>query len=76
MKKKRSKVTPKWLSILRKVYTYGGIATIISMLEGRWGLTLKDVALILELYGIGAIIIQALCDASSQKTEDVYKQTP
>lgn len=63
----RTKVTPKWLSILRKIWTYGGATTIISMLEGRFGLLPKDVLLMIELWALIGAIIQAICDTSFAK---------
>lgn len=60
----RKKVTPQWLSIIRKIWTYGGATTIISMLEGRFGLLPKDALLMVEIYLFIGFIIQVICDTS------------
>lgn len=65
--KKRKKITPLWLSIMRKIYTYVGATALFSMLEGRFGLLPKDILLIIELYMFGGVVIQIICDASYAK---------
>lgn len=58
----RKTKTPKWLSILRKLYTYIGTTGIFTALTGRFGLTAEDMVLILEIYIIGGFAIQTVCD--------------
>lgn len=69
----RKKITPKWLSITRKVYTYIGSTSLFTAIGGLWGLTDSQVVFITTLYLIGLNIIQTICDVSYQKERDIYK---
>jgi hypothetical protein len=69
----RKKITPKWLSITRKVYTYIGSTSLFTAIGGMWDLSKDEVIFITTLYLIGLNLIQTICDASYQKEKDVYK---
>lgn len=53
--------TPKWLSILRKLYLYIGGTTMYTIIE-YMQLSHEQTKLAVELYGFGAIAIQVICD--------------
>jgi len=69
----RKKITPTWLSITRKVYTYIGSTSLFTALGGMWDLDKDQVIFITTLYLIGLNLIQTICDASFQKDNDIYK---
>lgn len=64
---KRKKVTPLWLSITRKVYTYIGSTSLFTMLGGMWSLLDNQVLAITTFYLIGLNLIQTICDMAYQK---------
>lgn len=68
----RKTKTPRWLSIVRKLYIYIGISTIYAVLE-YFNLNPKEMKLSIELYGFGAIAIQVICDAYFLKESDLPK---
>jgi len=69
----RKKITPKWLSITRKVYTYIGSTSLFTALGGMWNMSEHQIIFITTVYLIGLNLIQTICDASFQKEKDVYK---
>ena len=69
----RKKITPTWLSVTRKVYTYIGSTSLFTALGGMWDLDKDQVILITTIYLIGLNLIQTICDASFQKDNDIYK---
>jgi len=69
----RKKITPKWLSITRKVYTYIGSTSLFTALGGMWDLDKDQIILMTTVYLIGLNLIQTICDASFQKEKDIYK---
>ena len=58
----RKTKTPKWLSIVRKLYLYIGGTAIYTLIE-YFELNQKDTKLAIEVYGFVAIAIQLTCDA-------------
>lgn len=70
--KKRKKVTPRWLSIARKVHTYLGGSTLITMTLTRVGWSTDDVLLFFEWWAAVGMIVQFICDMSfkKEKVED------
>jgi hypothetical protein len=69
----RKKITPKWLSITRKVYTYIGSTSLFTALGGMWDFDKDQIILMTTIYLIGLNLIQTICDASFQKEKDIYK---
>lgn len=69
----RKKITPKWLSITRKVYTYIGSTSLFTALGGMWDLDKDQIILMTTVYLIGLNLIQTICDASFQKEKNIYK---
>lgn len=69
----RKKITPKWLSITRKVYTYIGSTSLFTALGGMWNLDKDQIILMTTVYLIGLNLIQTICDASFQKEKNIYK---
>ena len=67
----RKTITPKWLSITRKVYTYIGSTSLFTALGGMWDLDKDQVILITTIYLIGLNLIQTICDASFQKEKTI-----
>lgn len=65
----RKTSTPKWLSILRKMYLYIGGTTIYSIIE-YFNLSKEATKMVIEIYGAGAIFIQAYCDAYFIKSKN------
>ena len=72
----RKTKTPKALSIFRKLYAYLGATGFSTLLIGKWGITEKDMLLILELYMYGGVFIQVVCDAYFFKEDSVPKFKP
>lgn len=56
--------TPKWLSIVRKIYLYVGATAIYSIVDV---LSIKDTKLIVEIYGVIGFGIQVFCDTYYKK---------
>lgn len=67
--------TPKWLSILRKLYTYIGVSGLFTAIQGKWGISAEDMLFIVELYLAGAVAIQTICDTYYIK-EEGFKPDP
>lgn len=65
----RKTKTPKWLSILRKLYLYIGGTTMYTIIE-YFNLSHEATKLVVELYGLGAISIQLICDAYFVKDKE------
>lgn len=61
--------TPKWLSIVRKLYLYIGGTTMYTIVE-YVGLSHEQTKLAIELYGLGAIAIQLICDTYFVKEKE------
>lgn len=64
---KRKKVTPKWLSIARKVHIYLGGSTMITMTLQRFGWDAEGILLFFEWWAAIGMIVQFICDVSYQK---------
>jgi hypothetical protein len=69
---KRKKITPQWLSIVRKVYTYIGSTSLFTALGGMWDMSDHQLLFVTTMYLIGLNLIQTICDASYQRDEDIY----
>jgi hypothetical protein len=71
---KRTKVTPKWISIVRKIYTYIGSTSLFGALGGIYDLNEHQILFMVTMYLIGLNAVQTICDMSYQKEDsDVYK---
>lgn len=71
----RKTKTPRWLSIVRKLYIYIGVGTIYAVLE-YLKLNPTEMKLAIELYGFGAIAIQVICDAYFLKDDSPLPKFP
>jgi len=69
----RKKITPQWLSITRKIYTYIGSTSLFTAIGGMWDLSEHQVIFITTIYLIGLNLIQTICDSTYQKEKDIYK---
>lgn len=67
MKKKRTKVTPRWLSITRKVMTYLGGGTFLTSFFTRFGLSGDNLLFAVECWMTLQVVIQIICDLSYAK---------
>lgn len=68
------KETPNWLRIFRRIYTYLGATGLASMIT-VYNLSADTQNKVFFWYGLGAVIIQAVCDFSF-KTEPLEDLTP
>jgi hypothetical protein len=59
----RKTKTPRSVSILRKLYTYLGASGLFTAISGKFGIDSETMILIVELYLMGQIVIQVICDA-------------
>jgi len=71
----RKTKTPKWLSIVRKLYLYIGGTAIYTLIE-YFELSQKDTKLAIEVYGFVAIAIQLTCDAYFLKESEPLPKFP
>lgn len=64
---RRKKVTPRWLSITRKLYTYIGGTSLLTLLSDKFNLDETSKDILLQFYMIGLAAIQIVCDVSYAK---------
>lgn len=64
---KRKKVTPFWLSLIRKIMIYLGGTTFLTMFIGKLWADPETQIFALEAWMVALGIIQIICDFSYQK---------
>jgi|APGre2960657373_1045057.scaffolds.fasta_scaffold230345_1 hypothetical protein len=74
MIRKRKKITPRWLSITRKVMVYIGGSTFLVMVLAKLFPNKDAQDFALQCYLTGLAAVQAVCDFTYQKEEEnVYR---
>jgi len=58
----RKTSTPRWVSILRKLYTYIGGSGMFTAVSGKFGIDAETMLLIVEIYLMGQVAIQIIAD--------------
>ena len=65
--KKRKKVTPRWLSVVRKLHTYLGGTTLLTGTLQHFGWTDSAALLFMGWWLALGMLIQFICDMSFKK---------
>lgn len=65
----RKTKTPRWLSIVRKLYSYIGISSLFTVIAGKYGISAETMLFVVEIYLAGSFAIQTICDAFYLKEE-------
>lgn len=65
--RKRKKITPRWLSIIRKLHTYLGGTTLITGTLQYIGWGNASIILFMGWWMALGMLIQVICDVSYQK---------
>lgn len=74
MVRRRKKVTPRWLSITRKVMVYVGGSTFLVMLFAKLFPDKGTQDFALQCYLTALAVVQAVCDFTYQKEDpNLYK---
>jgi hypothetical protein len=70
--RRRRKITPVWLSVTRKLYTYIGGTSLLTLLSDKFNLDEVSKDLLIQFFFIGLTAIQIVCDVSyaREKPED------
>ena len=66
--------TPTWLKIVRRIYTYIGGGSLLTILQ-YYNYSAKDTAFILSMYIMIGMVVQIICDVSF-KTEKIQNLKP
>jgi len=66
MARKRTKVTPRWLSLTRSVYAYITGSSLISMTLENFGWTPQGILTFIGWWGVLGVAIQFGCDTSDE----------